>query len=274
MADNLNFHETFQPEMVYIARILELAADEFEGDKYRISEVTGIPTGEKKGKVEPHIKYSNYMGLVEYTNNRGVYSLSLTKLGAEIWQQDRYMHEELTLWLLHYCMTRQDLGAPQWSYLVRRIHEGFNTEISMSHITSMLQKDYGVSSSDAGKAVSVLKSSYTTGAFSNIQYLEWDEKLRFKEKSEDVQFQYLYAYALLNSWEKLFLEKKEITLTEISDILCIGKVFGLNDEELDSVLSTLADNGIISINRQLFPITIIRTSSSAEMLNNIYSTLM
>lgn len=274
MVDNLNFHETFQPEMTYIARILELAVGEFAGDKYRISAITGIPTGEKKGKVEPHIKYSNYMGLVEYTYNRGVYRLSKTKLGTEVWQQDRYMHEDLTLWLLHYCMTRQELGAPQWSYLVRRVHEGFNTEVSTSHITAMIQKDYGVSSSDAGKAISVMKNSYITGVFSNIQFLDWEEKLKFKEKTEDVQFQYLYAYALLNSWEKLFPEKKEITLTEISDVISMGKVFGFNDEELDSVLSSLADNGIISINRQLFPITIIRTSSSVEMLNNLYSILM
>lgn len=53
MANNLNFHETFQPEMTYIARVLELAVDEFEGDKYRISEIAGIPTGEKKERLNP-----------------------------------------------------------------------------------------------------------------------------------------------------------------------------------------------------------------------------
>ncbi len=274
MADNLNFHETFQPETTYITRILELAVDGFKGDKFRISEITGIPTGDKKGKVEPHIKYSSYMGLTDYTYNRGVYKLLATKLGAEVWRQDRYMHEDLTLWLLHYCMTRQNMGAPQWSYLVRKVHEGFNSTVSTSHISSMLQKDYEVSSTDAGKAVSVMRSSYTTGVFSNIQYLEWEEKLKFKEKMEEIQFKYLYAYALLMSWEMIFPEKKEITLTEISEDLCIGKVFGFNDEELDSVLSTLADNRIISINRQLFPITIIRTSSSEEMLKKMYSALM
>ncbi len=274
MANNLNFHETFQPEMTYIARVLELAVDEFEGDKYRISEIAGIPTGEKKGKVEPHIKYANYMGLVDFTCTRGVYSLSTTKLGEEVWRQDRYMHEELTLWLLHYCITRQELGAPQWNYLVKKIHEGFNNEVSTSHITNLIQKDFGVSNSDAGKAVSVMKSSYTIGAFSNIMFLEWEDKLRFKEKTEDVQYQYLYAYALLNAWECQFSEKKEITLTEIADILCFGRIFGFNDEELDSVLSTLADSGVISINRQLYPITVIRTASSEEMVKNLYSTLM
>lgn len=274
MASNLNFHETFQPEMTYIARVLELAVDDFEGDKYRISETAGIPTGEKKGKVEPHIKYANYMGLVDFTCNRGMYCLSTTKLGAEVWRQDRYMHEELTLWLLHYCMTRQELGAPQWNYLVKKVHEGFNNEVSTLHITNLIQKDFGVSNLDAGKAVSVMKSSYITGAFSNIQFLEWEDKLKFKEKTEDVQYQYLYAYALLNAWENQFSEKKEITLTEIADIICFGKTFGFNDEELDSVLSTLADSGVISINRQLYPITVIRTASSEEMVSNMYSTLM
>ena len=274
MASDLNFHETFQPEMTYIARILELAMDEFEGDKYHISEIAGIPTGEKKGKVEPHIKYANYMGLVDFSCNRGVYCLSTTKLGDEVWNQDRYFHEELTMWLLHYCMTRKELGAPQWYYLVKKVHEGFNNEVSTSHITNMIHKDFGVSSLDARKAVSVMKSSYSYGAFSSIQFLVWEDKLQFMEKTEDIQYQYLYAYALLNAWEKQFPEKKEITLTEIADILCFGKIFGFNDEELDSVLSTLADSGVISINRQLYPVTVIRTASSEEMVSNMYSTLI
>ena len=55
----LFFHETFQPEGCV-------------GDKYKISELTGIPTGQKKGKVEPHIRYAKYMGLLDYCCTRGL----------------------------------------------------------------------------------------------------------------------------------------------------------------------------------------------------------
>lgn len=50
-ANNLLFHETFQPETTYIAKILELSINGFSGDKFTISELTGIPTGDKKEKL-------------------------------------------------------------------------------------------------------------------------------------------------------------------------------------------------------------------------------
>ena len=50
MANNVFFHETFQPELTYVAKILELAIDMYNGDKFDISERTGIPTGKEKGK--------------------------------------------------------------------------------------------------------------------------------------------------------------------------------------------------------------------------------
>ena len=47
----LEFHETFQPEMAYIAKILQLASENYTGTKFEISDCTGIPTGKQKGKV-------------------------------------------------------------------------------------------------------------------------------------------------------------------------------------------------------------------------------
>ena len=66
----LKFHETFQPEWTYIARVLELAKDNYCGSKFDISDITGIPTGKQKGKVEPHIKYAQFMGLICYENDK------------------------------------------------------------------------------------------------------------------------------------------------------------------------------------------------------------
>lgn len=48
MTDNFIFYETFQPELTYIARIMELAADDYSGDKFQISNITGISTGKKR----------------------------------------------------------------------------------------------------------------------------------------------------------------------------------------------------------------------------------
>jgi len=47
---SLEFHETFKPEAPYISKILKLASENYSGTKYEISGISGIPTGEKKGK--------------------------------------------------------------------------------------------------------------------------------------------------------------------------------------------------------------------------------
>ena len=53
-----------------------------------------------------------------------------------------------------------------------------------------------------------------------------------------------------------------------------GKVFGLSDDEIDAILESLQDKGVISINRQLFPITIVKTMDTEEVISNLYSMLM
>lgn len=271
---NLFFHETFQPEITYISKILELAIDEEGGDKFRISEITGIPTGDKKGKVEPHIKYAKYMGLIDYEYNRGQYKLSPTELGKVIWEQDRYLHESLTLWLLHYNITREELGAAAWRYVVKKLNTGFNVDISSEHASSLIQKEFGIASADITKFFSVVKNSYVSGCFSNLYFMEWDEIVSYEEKTEQIEFAYLYAYALFDSWNICFANKNELTLSEIIDNLSFGKVFGLNDEDIDSVLCTLQELGIVSINRQLFPITVVKTAEKDMLLNKMYSLLM
>lgn len=270
----LFFHETFQPELGYISKLLELGTEKFSGDKYKISELTGIPTGKEKGKVEPHIRYAKYMGLLDYSVSRGVYDLSLTKIGEEIFRQDRYLHETLTLWLLHYFISRREQGAPQWGFLVNKANKGFATGLTAKFLSTLIQKEYEISSTEVTKAFGVVKNSYMSGFFSNLHYIDWDDKIIFEEQREQIEFEYLYAYALLDSWSNLFPEKKELTLPEVLEDLSFGKVFGLNDEDVDSVLSTLEDRRIISINRQLFPITIVRTMGLEEIIGLVYSVLM
>ncbi len=271
---NLLFHETFQPEMNYIAKILELAINDYSGDKFHISEITGIPTGKEKGKVEPHIKYCKYMGLIDYAYSNGTYELSATPVGKEVWNQDKYIHEQLTMWLMHYMISRKDKGAPQWVFVDRSLNQGFNSELSSTYVSSSAQKEFGIASADVTKAFGVVKSSYQSGCFSSLNYLDWDAKLKFKEKTEEIEFGYLYAYVLADSWDELFPDKKEITFTDIINTIEFGKIFGLNDEDVDGVLDTLENIGVIKLNRQLYPVTVVRTADKDEILGNIYSLLM
>ena len=271
----LDFHETFQPEITYIGKILDLAAENYSGTKFEISDCTGIPTGKQKGKVVPHIRYAHCMGLIDYSLNNSVYSLQLTPLGEEVFVQDPYLHEDLSCWICHYEMTKRNSRAPQWEYLTHSAHPGFGETISQERLFSNASTWCDVTQANMPKKVfSVVKNSYTEGFFKNLDFLEWDTALEFHEHTEKFDLVFVYAYALLDSWEKLFPDKQEITDFDLKDELGFNKIFGLNEDECNYVIDSLAYEGVITVNRQLYPATVIRTSSSSSILPRLYSRLL
>lgn len=272
----LKFHETFQPEVGYISKILKLASADYSGNKFEISERTGIPTGNQKGKVEPHIKYAAYMGLISYECEKGIYSLKLTDLGEEVYEQDPYLHEELSKWLCHYGISRSISGAPQWAFMVNEAHPGFiqgiTPECLLSQTSSVFEGNVTFE-----EAFGVVKRSYLDGFFSSLEYLYINDEngeIQFTEMSEREELLFVYAYALMSSWDSILPDKREITLIELNEDLSFGKIFGLNDDSIGEVLDELADEDILSVNRQLFPATIIRTSDVTELIPRLYSRLM
>lgn len=272
---SLEFHETFQPEACYIAQILKLASEDYSGNKFDISDLTGIPTGERKGKVEPHIKYAAFMGLINYSIEKGIYNLSLTKLGEEVFVQDPYLHEDLSRWLCHYEISKRSGGAPQWSYFVHEAHPGFGEKISQDRLFKNASTWCDVSVSHMSKKVfSVVKASYSDGYFEKLNFVTWDENIEFLEHPEKIDLVFVYAYALLDSWERLYPDKQEITDVDLKDEIGFGKIFGLNEDECNFVIDSLSYEGILSVNRQLFPATLIRVSSSEHIISQLYSRLL
>lgn len=269
----IKFHETFQPEVAYLARICALASENYTGDKFTISDLTGIPTGKQKGKVEPHIKYASFMGLIDYALDKGVYSLSLTQLGKEVINQDRYLHENLTHWICHYCISRQGSGAPQWSYVVHNGHSGFS-QINSSQYHLNRAKDLFKTDVGFEELFGVMRRSYIEGYFSDLMYLKWNDGIEYVEHLERPELLFVYAYALFDSWERLFPERNEITMTELITDIELGKIFNLNDTEIDSVLEDLSNKELLKVNRQLYPSTIVRLSTSREIIPDLYSLLL
>lgn len=269
----LKFHETFQPELNYISKILCLAAERYKGSKFNISDCTGIPTGKQKGKVEPNIKYAYYMGLIDYFVDKGEYSLSLTPLGEEVFVQDKYLHESLTHWICHYGITRYLEGAPQWSFLVHSAHSGFMSGVSSEYLLAQANKAFGVEMAFE-ELFGVVKRSYLDGCFRAINYLTWDDNVLFHERPENQELIFAYAYAIINSWKRLIPEKDEITINELQDKIGFGKTFGFNDNETNYVLDILSSEGVLSLNRQLFPATLICTANTNDVISLLYSRLL
>ena len=120
----------------------------------------------------------------------------------------------------------------------------------------------------------VVKRSYMDGFFSSLNYLEWDETLSFTEHMETPELTYVYAYALFDSWDHMLPSRHEITMTEIEEVLGLGKVFGLSPDEVTCVLDSLVDEGLVIVNRQLFPASVVRTAETKELISDLYSRLL
>lgn len=267
---NFFFHESFPPQIIYLSEILQLASENYCGSKYDISDLTGIPTGNKSGKVEPHIKYLEFMGLINSKYVSGKYELSLTKLGRVVYEEDRYIMHDVTKRLMHYNLTRRFKGAPQWTFLFRDYPYDFNNTISFDKIVDNGKLKYG-------KEVYLgpVKIIYTTGDFSSISLIEFEGRnIIFKSCYAYPECNNLYAYTLLKELEELELNESEFTLDKIFGEIKWQKGFGFDYDTALEVLDDLNHMGIIKLNKQLNPMTLIVNKSSEDLIDELYDDLI
>ena len=109
---------------------------------------------------------------------------------------------------------------------------------------------------------------------SPINYITVEnEILRVKYTPKiDKDFVYLYAYVLLSYWNESYAERIEITADEFSELKYGNKLnFDLQTEY--KVLELLNEKGLIRLNRQLSPYTIMKTSNKDDLIKKLYSEL-
>lgn len=268
---NINFHLTFKPEIQYISSILELAGNSCDGMTVKeISSNTGIPQGESSGKVEPHINYAAYMGLIEFRKEDGKIYLSQTKLGKTVSMEDPGLQEKLSLLLCHSMMLRKENGADVWYSSFKKIFPKYSNEISRDILIKELAKLYD--NKVNVKNFAPFTSSYED-MFSSLNILIVDsEKIKYVPMMYDKEFIYLYAYILCSYWDEIIPGHLEISSIEFEK-LGYGKSFCWDSKTEYEVLERLSDKGLIRMNRQLMPYTILKLADKDELLDKLYSEL-
>lgn len=267
---NINFHQTFRPEKQYIAAILELAGDNEAHTVKDISSLTGIPSGESSGKVEPHIIYANFMGLIEYEKKDGMYSLSRTALGENVYVEDPGLQENLTVMLCHCMMQRTVAGAPLWSKIFKTVLPMYKTGIKKDMLLKELEALFD--GKVTTKNIAPFFGSYDTFFDSICLLQENGELVNIQPVQYDKEYIYVYAYTLLSYWDEIFPGQDEITSIQLED-LCFGKVFGWDAQEEYQVLEHLSDYGVIRMNRQLMPYTLLKLTEKDDLIEKLYSEL-
>jgi len=268
---NVNFHLTFRPEVQYISSILELAGNIDGGMKVKeISSNTGIPQGESSGKVEPHINYAAYMGLIDFKKNDGKIYLNRTELGQMVSLEDPGLQEKLSLLLCHGMILRKENGADVWYSCFKEIFHQYNGEINRDIIIKELCQRYDDKVN--AKNFAPFATSYEE-MFYSLEILKVSsESIKCVPMVYDKEFIYLYAYILVSYWDELFPNQAEISSIEFEQ-LAFGKCFCWNSKTEYEVLEKLSDKGLIRMNRQLMPYTILKLAEKKELLDKLYSEL-
>ena len=269
---NLNFHETFLPDITYLSKIL-LNADMIDNKtKEEISGFTGIPTGKSSGKVVPHIEYLKFMNLIEYEKSKGgKFIIKRTSLGNKIIQEDPYMNERITKIMINYFLTSKKFGAEMWNLIFREFPYVYGTIIDSTIVINEIEKYYGKK-----VKLGAFNSTYgNSNSFSDIEVLRIkDEKYEFNSLGFEYEGFYMYFYTLLAELEALDSLRKEFTYNEIFHEIKWNIGFQWSEVDAIEVLERFESKGLISINRQLNPTTVILNVNSIDICKKIYGLLI
>lgn len=267
---NLNFHQSFKPEKQYIGSILGVANNAKALSVQDISAYTGIPNGKSSGKVEPHINYAKYMGLIEAEKKGGEYSLTRTKLGDIVAMEDPGIQEDLSVLLCHAMLPRNENGADMWNAVFMKILPMYRGEMKKELLLKELKQLFDGKANK--KNFAPFLGSYEE-MFAGINLLSQDsENVKLNKSQYNKEFVYLYAFILYEYWDEMYSNQEEISSVQLATIN-FGKVFGWDEQREYEVLEQLSDKGIVRLNRQLVPYTILRLADKDAVMERLYSEL-
>lgn len=267
---NLNFHQTFKPEKQYIGSILNVADNTDGIGVQEISSYTGIPNGKSSGKVEPHIIYANYMGLIEYEKKNGLINIRKTKLGNIVHAEDPGLQEELTVLLCHAMILRTNGGADVWSAVFKTVLPMYRSGIKKDILLKELEQIFEGKVNKKNFAPFI--GSYED-MFAGLHILSMDaENMNIHPLPLNKEFSFLYAYILFEYWDESYTKQEEISSVQL-ETLNYGKIFGWDEQQEYEVLEYLSDKDILRLNRQLVPYTLLRLVDKDTVLEKLYSEL-
>lgn len=283
---SLNFHQTFIPDRNLIAKLMQFVAQGGQGRKEVISEATGIPTGKSSGKVEPTIYYAMAMGLIDAKKSNEVWNLALTPLGLLVHEEDPYLAENVTQWLMHLMICRRHGQeeparglADSWFALFAdrgfRLKESFH----LADYLSLLQERHPDAPSLSKHASIVLRSYeeevslFKTGALTSRGNGEY----QFQAAPKDRSFYPLYAAYFLILWDEHYPTRQQVQLSELFDTSRLLTLFSWSQSDASHWLDWLSDHRVIQLDKQTGDALVTRlqtTQTSHQAIQEIYSELL
>ena len=282
----INFPLTFMPERRLLISLLEFSSKNGVGNKIEISEQTGIPTGAISGKVEPMIHYSSAMGLITAVKKSSQWQLGLTDLGKIVYQEDPFLSELLTLWLLHLMSCRRfDLSSPAkgvndiWFSLFAESTYRLGHQFTQKDFLTFLLDQYGKKSYLQSISSLAIRTYFEESSFGNIDVLreiKTDIETRIERQKAPFNRIYYPAYAayFFSIWDDLFKKENQISLDLFSKKSRCFIVMGWGENNISQWLEWMVDKGLIQIDRYTGTPIVLRLKETSSVIQDIYSELI
>jgi hypothetical protein len=267
----LTFHETFLPERQYIRQILAFAKEDGAGDKFAISQETGIPTGKDSGKVIPTLLYATAMGLIAGAKpSNGAYAPKLTAFGEIVENADRGLDEPFTQWLSHLNLCRYDGGAELWFQVFAQGFSSLGSTFSEAELDTFTQQH-----NKKEVKLSPLVGMYTEpGSFAKSKLLTRDGAT-FRRQPPPIASYYArgYAYLLISLFDYHFPNEAQVTVGDFERKTLFFAAAGWNEPQRQALLDVVAQIGGIRVERQLGEAVITKLTAAEDHLAGLYDQL-
>lgn len=282
----LNFPQTFLPERRLLAQLLSFTAKNGCGDKVEIGMQTGIPTGDSTGKVEPMIRYAEGMGLITVTKISSNWQLSLTRVGKVILNEDPFLSEQQSLWMMHLLMCRrQTVASPAiglcdpWFALFAEGGFRLGNCFSQNDFLNFLIDRHGSKGYLKSLSSVVIRSYFEESCFAAISALQEDvvngEKILYRQPAPaNKQFFPVYATYIYLIWDELFFNESQVSLEIFSTQSRCFLVLGWDEVMIARWLDWMSDEGIIQIDRHTGSTILLRLKKTEQIIGNIYDELI
>jgi len=280
----LNFPQDFLPERTLLSRLLRFAAEGGHGDKMRISDATGIPTGKSTGKVEPMIHYARGMGLIAAASERGVWRLRPTALGRLVASEDPFLGEALTQWACHLLLCRRDgQGEPPrgiadaWFTLFAQGAGRLGERFSRDAFAAALRERHGEASCLRSLSGLVPRAYLEPGCLGEIEVLRQagstrDEYERLPAPRSRALFP-AYTLALFVGWDVLSTEQQLPLETLVADTRLLA-VLHWRRTDAESWLDWMRGRGMIGLDQLTGKSMVLRLAATQTVLEGLYEELV
>jgi hypothetical protein len=279
----LSFPQTFLPDRDLLARLLKFTAQGGSGSKEDISQTTGIPTGASTGKVEPMIRYTLGIGLIDANKTTGgVWQLNLTPLGRIVFQQDAALSEPLTLWLMHLLLCRRcGLASPAtgiadaWFTLFAEGAFRLGKRFTLADYLALLQERHGDKANLKALSSLVARSYLEPRAFGGIGALQ-EESGYLVRQIAPLKTDYFPAYTayLYLLWDELFGDRTQLAFDEFAEQTRFPALTGWGESQIAAWLDWMANHGRVQLDRHTGTPVLLRLQATEQVLAKLYDGLI